>query len=206
MKRLLLSIFLLSTLAVIPVARAADNAVKPGLYGSLGLSHVTLRDSDFSDGTDSVTVESDGGYGIMAALGYRFTNNLRAEGEIAYRHNDLDNVEGIDLNGDAKAWSFMANGYYDFNTGGVQPYLGAGIGVARVSQDSTFTVGGFTYDSEGSDTVLAYQAIVGVAVPVATDTNIGVEYRYFGTQNPEDEGVEAEYGTHNIGVRLNHSF
>ncbi len=204
MKRLFLSMLLLSALIIgAGDAIAADNVGKPGLYGSLGVSHVTLQDATFTDSTGSAEAEFDGGYGIMAALGYRFNNNFRAEGEISYRHNDVDNVDGTQFSGDAKSWAFMANGYYDFVTGGsIQPYLGAGFGVAheKIKGDGT------AFFADGTDTVLAYQAIAGVAVPVASDTSVGFEYRYFGTQDPEDDGVETEYGTHNIGVRLNHSF
>jgi opacity protein-like surface antigen len=201
-KQLLLVLF--ACLLIPTLATAADSK---GVYGSFNLSYVDLSDSTFSDGTGSVDVKSDGGYGVMAALGYKFDNSLRAEGEIAYRHNDLDSVAGVPLNGDAKAWSLMANGYYDIQTGSaITPYIGAGLGVARVSQDSNFNVGGVAFTSDGKDTVFAYQAILGVAYPVADKTTLGVEYRYFATENPKDEGVEAEYRTNNIGLRLSHYF
>lgn len=201
MKYILWTSFLCLAVLISPVH--ADDAKSKGLYGSLNASYVNLRDATFSDGTDSAEVESDGGFGLMAALGYKFDNNLRAEGELSFRRNSIDNVSGTQFDGRSKAWGFMANGYYDFNTGGsIQPYLGAGIGVAHVSVKGD----GAVFFADGDDNVFAYQGIAGVAIPVAAGTSLGAEYRYFATDNPKDAGVEAEYRTHNIGLRLTKYF
>jgi len=58
-----------------------------------------------------------------------------------------------------------------------------------------------------SDTVFAYQMMVGAGYALTKQISLEVEYRYFGTQDPEfDDGlggtVEAEVSDHNLLVGL----
>ena len=92
----------------------------------------------------------DGGSGILAGLsvGYRL-GNFRAEGEYFYRntnHDSTDNPypEGIgdgydfieDAVDDVLSHNFFANLYYDYHSDSkFTPYVGIGIGLAKVSVD-----------------------------------------------------------------------
>src|SRR5687767_5875345 len=72
-------------------------------------------------------------------LGYAFSNGFRLEGELGHRFNQMEVVDilsatqGLDGGGDVHVWSAMANLFYDFNRGGgLEPYVGAGVGAARI--------------------------------------------------------------------------
>jgi len=186
-------------------ALAAQGGAAEGMYLSAKVGLAVLADSDlnFSDGSTS-KLSFDNGFGLDVALGYQLPM-FRVEGEVAYRANDMDESSdsgGTDkINGDLKALSGMVNGYYDFcNATAFTPYVGVGIGVAKLD----FSV------EEGldeSDTVFAYQMMVGAGYALTKQISLEVEYRYFGTQDPEfDDGlggtVEAEVSDHNLMVGL----
>jgi len=107
-----------------------------------------------------------------AGLGYAFQNGFRLEGEGAYRQNDLS-----DIAGDVNATAAMANLYYDFNRdGAIQPYVGVGVGVAKIDVNGA-AAGLVSFDD--NDTVAAYQGMAGVAIPLSERLDLDVGYRYF---------------------------
>ena len=151
----------------------------------------------------------------------RAWGNFRLEGEFSYRKNDLDAVDvktltvaGVvftalgtaALEGDTSSLGFMANGWYDFDTGTPWvPFVGAGVGVAKINIDIE-SVAGITTIYDESDTVLAFQVGAGVGYNVTPKTTVSLSYRFFGTADPEfDDGVDkidAEYFSHNVMVGL----
>ena len=84
----------------------------------------------------------DPGYVAGAALGYRFANNFRLEGEAMFQSNELNKsivkvntqnfgsfTETNALQGERERTTFLINGYYDFkNCTAFTPFLTAGIG------------------------------------------------------------------------------
>jgi len=174
-----------------------------GPYLSLNAGITMPTDSDISEGGESVEIKYDTGYAIGAALGFNFGAG-RLEGELGYKAADTDEVSvsglgSASLDGDLSVLSFMANGYLDFNVNPtVKPYLMAGIGMANVTFDSN------DLDVDDDDTVFAYQAGAGVGFALNDKITLDLSYRYMGTQDPEIEGVDVEYGSHNIlaGVRV----
>ena len=180
-------------------------------YVSGNVGAVWVVDSDLSlYGEDTgAELSFDTGYGVTGALGYAFPRDVsygyRTEIELGYRENDTDKVsakgfvsESID--GDVSTISVMANVFLEFMPEGTfSPFVGAGIGFANVEGD---------FDDGGSedDTVLAYQGIAGVAFPLSQNLKIDVQYRYFGTDDPEFDDLEAEYGTHNAMLGLRYGF
>ncbi len=79
----------------------------------------------------------------------------------------------------------MGNGWFDFNAAGaLHPYIGGGIGGARVEvrdfSAQSAGGGGFTDD----DIVLAYQGGVGINFDITDRTTIDLGYRYFATEDP----------------------
>jgi|GEM_PF-3383883 len=130
----------------------------------------------------------DTGYALSGALGYRFANGFRVEGEVGYRHNDVDGLTAtgpggsitIDVDDDVTNLSFMANAYRDFQTESVlSPYLGIGLGVSRIELgDSKMIINGATAPiPSDSDTVFAYAAMAGVSVSVADHGRRETPYR-----------------------------
>jgi len=178
--------------------------------GNVGAMIVNDSDVSGSQGTASAngTIEFDTGYGVSGALGYTF-GSIRAEAEVSYSKADMDKISGTatdgtttvsgsgKIDGDVSALAFMVNGWYDFDTGSKWvPYVGGGLGMAKV--ESTIL------SAESDDNVLAYQVGAGVGYKLTENTTATLGYKYFGTSDPNFDGVDAEVGTHNftVGVRL----
>lgn len=161
-----------------------------GGYGGLGIAH----DADTNLGP---ILTMDLGFGFGAFLGGRVSPNFRIEGEIGYRSNDLKSFGATAVGGDVTSLAFMANAYYDIPVqSAVIPYVGGGLGIADVEMSSL---------RNDSDTVFAYQFMVGGAVPVSQDVALSAEYRLFGTEDPRAGNLRYEY-LHSgflIGVRAN---
>ena len=180
------------------------------MSGNIGFAMAS--DSDITDSTVpgvTVNTEFDTGLAFGAALGYDF-NRFRAEGEISYQKNDIDKIGSpgviLDATGDAKALSFLINGYYNFvNSSAFTPYISAGIGFAQVEfNDLDISSLGFS-GSNDEDTVFAYQIGIGVGYAVTEKVTIDVKYRYFGTEDSEYDTTKAEFASNNFlfGVRYN---
>ncbi|MDO3377331.1 outer membrane protein [Geoalkalibacter halelectricus] len=189
-----------------------------GLYGGspylsvhVGATWLDDADNDFKGFPLTFKSEYDTGYTVGAAAGYDF-NMWRAEFEIAYRQNDVDKIkipgETFNGGGDTSALSFMVNGYFDIhNQSAFTPYLGAGIGLARVSANDWKAEGEKIVDD--SDTVFAYQLGAGVGWEFMPNLTLDLGYRYFATADPEFRDVdgdkfESEYKSHNLmlGLRI----
>ena len=110
-------------------------------------------------------IEFDTGFNVGGSVGYNFGNNLRAEGEVAYRAADISDITALGISassvgfivtGDVEVISFMANAFYDIPTGSDwTPFVGAGLGAAMVSLS--------LLGADDDDTVLAYQIGAGVS-------------------------------------------
>ena len=176
-----------------------------GPYISATLGAVVVNDSDIDDGVDTGEFTFDSGFGFVAALGSSAESGARAEAELGYRKNDFDKikVDGLgkaDIDGDLTSLSLMGNIYYDFPTeGSFSPYIGAGLGFANLDAD---------LDDFGDEdeTELAYQLILGGSFTPGAGLSIDLQYRYFATDDPEFDGLEAEYSTHNLMIGLRQSF
>ena len=206
----------LLAIAVLAFVFTATTAHAEGMYFSGNLGASILSDSDIEQpGFIPITTTFDPGFTIGAAMGYDF-GNIRAEGELAYRTNDIDEFEFFGFSfpgeGDVSSISFMANGYYDFRSANsaLTPYLGAGLGFANVDLDASI-VGLPLLDD--SALVFAYQLMAGFAYDINPTTALTFGYRYFATSNPEFDDpvlpgvlpdIEAEIQNHEFifGVRV----
>ena len=198
---------ILITACAIPFLFCSTAVAEVYVSGNIGLA--MLNDSDIglfsSDGSvATLTLKSDSGLGLGFAVGYAF-GNTRMEGEYAYQKNDLDKVEvsaygysgSGKIGGETSSHSFLYNVYYDFkNTSLFTPFLSAGVGVSNVEVD--------LLGASEDDTVFAYQIGAGVAYAMTDKTFMDLTYRYFGTSDPEFDGVEIDYSSHNVylGVRV----
>lgn len=178
---------------------------------------VFLSEASFTvAGINTGDLKFDTGYGLGLVGGYDY-GTWRLEGEFAWRKNDNKEVtsggETTPLGGDVSSMALMVNGYYDFRmvSPTFVPYLGAGIGGARVSAKVDDPIDGPVIDD--SDMVFAYQLVAGVGIPVNKQITIDLNYKYFATTDPEFEIIgaggikgEAEYGSHNIFLGVRYSF
>jgi outer membrane protein OmpA-like peptidoglycan-associated protein/outer membrane protein W len=202
--------FVLAIAALPFAAAAAEQTQTKGLYLSLGGGVNWTQDSDL-DGLGRTADFDTGWLGTLAA-GYRYGNNLRTEIELGYRANDLDSVSGIGSStGDVTAWSGMLNVLYDFPTGTAwRPYLGAGLGAARVNADGNpITAGSDSVDD--SDVAFAYQAIAGIGYNFTPNAELFLDYRYFATEDLDlrtraGTNFEGEYANHAVMIGLRWTF
>ncbi len=176
-------------LAALMASTAGAAYATEGWYGRADVGYSVGGDIDI-EGT-GFDLEND--WTQHLGLGYAFQNGFRAEGEISHRYNDFEHP--LIADGNVHAWAAMLNGYYDFNRGGtVQPYLGLGVGAARLNASMDAVLAGF----QDQDTVLAYQGMAGVAFDLTEQLALDVGYRYFAAPDADFDGhvlgVPAEFG------------
>ncbi|HEY4135544.1 MAG TPA: OmpA family protein [Alphaproteobacteria bacterium] len=191
-------------LALAPVMAKAETSP---LYLSFGAGYSMLEDSDFSGAGVSTDANYNNGWGLLGAVGIGLFNNVRAEAELGYRHNTIDN-----LNGDMSATSLMANFLYDIPTGwGFTPYIGLGIGGAQISANHVNPLG-TNGTADDDDTQLAYQGIIGVSAPIDYNWTFTADYRYLSTfddasfSTSAGTSVDSQYKDHMITIGFRYSF
>lgn len=139
--------------------------------------------------TNSATYDADfdTGWAIFGSLGYAFGNDLRAELEVGYRHNEIESLRrlapapgNLAPDGDLSEFTVMANLLYDFHLGDrLTLSIGAGIGADQANLD----VGTLGFDDD--EWVLAYQGIAGLSYAIGDQTQLFVNYRYLHADAPE---------------------
>jgi opacity protein-like surface antigen len=177
---------------------AASVAAAPYVSGSFGL--VSASDASLSGEAGPATELSMAkGYGFLAAVGNNF-DGLRGEGEISYRANNLNKASSGPANGDISSLAAMGNLLVDFPlTANVQPFLGAGMGLARIDANSALL-------NNAIVTVFAYQAMAGIGFPLSPVTTLDLQFRFFATTNPDYSGIKAEYETKSFFAGLRFDF
>lgn len=160
--------FVRATLLAALLSSAAGVAhATEGWYSRVDVGYST----DGALETDSGDLDFDDNWSGHLGGGYGFQNGFRLEGELGYRNNDFE-----DLDGEASATSLMANLFYDFHRNGrIRPYIGVGVGAAKVEAEGV--AGPISFDDD--DTVVAYQGLIGVAFDVTERLDLDVGYRYF---------------------------
>lgn len=193
--------------ALLSPAVAAAQPIE-GLYvsGEAGANFA----GDLQSSHDTTKVDTDVGPVGLAALGWRFNDNLRVEIEGSYRSNDIDGISTLrttdvhkpltDVDGSADTYAVMANVAYDIPIRPfglpLRPYIGAGVGYGWLDFDNArgdgvaaFRVPDNVIVGRGPDVVrfgtagaFAYQAIVGAALPLhgLPGLELTAEYRFFG--------------------------
>jgi OOP family OmpA-OmpF porin len=195
------------TVAIAAVIAGASGAAQAteGWYGRADVGY--SLDSTVDGTVDGENFSGDLKSDWMGALGlgYAFANGFRTEGELAYRYNDWEGeIDTAPSTGYARSWSAMANLFYDFNRGSsIEPYVGIGVGAARV---------GAGIDGIGSDqdTVLAYQAMAGIAFGISEQLDLDVGYRYFVAPELEYQAaglpIDVDYEHQAVTVGLRYQF
>lgn len=185
------------------------HAESAGPYFSVNTGFHLLQDADLGGGGIANSVEFDPGWLVGGAAGYAFGNGLRTEVDIAYANADVGSITGAGgsgSTGDVSAMSAMANLFYDFETGTpVVPYVGGGLGFARIAFDGVSRVGNSRIDDQ--DNVFAYQGIAGAGYRLNGALALFADYRYVATNEPSfqtDAGreVDGEYADHRFTLGL----
>lgn len=196
-----------AAIAVAAPASAADRATGTYIGGGLGANFA--GDNDVDGGGINSGVDHEAGIAGVLALGHSYANGLRGEIELGRRSNNVESASGVNTGGNSSVLSGMINGYYDFSTGtSIIPYLGAGIGIGRLSM-SAAPIGDTSINSAG--TGLALQGIAGLAYPINDSWTGMVEYRYFNLQGVEVNTlagghVDVDYDAHTFMVGLRYTF
>ncbi|MEL6818087.1 MAG: outer membrane protein [Pseudomonadota bacterium] len=160
-------------------------------------------------------------YSIGGGVGYHFNHNLRADVTLDYDFKTdfhgssagICTISGVpadctssDTSG-YKAWTLLANAYIDLGTyNKFTPYVGGGIGGAKVSwhplvneisggfdQDGTYTHAGY------HEWRFAYALMAGVSYEVSHNLAVDLGYRFRKIHGEKMFGYEAVSGT-GIGV------
>lgn len=188
-----------------------------GVYVSMGGLLAGLRRAGVRcpSGSQGATIRSKLGYGATAAAGYEFQGGLRLEAEVALRSNGASALvlspASAPLSGDVTSLALMGNAYYDIkalSVGPLVPYLGAGVGLARV--DASDLKSGSTLLADAGSDRLAYQGIAGVNVALSRAWSANLDYRYFATLDPSFRTpggrVTTHYRTDNFSVGMTYHF
>ncbi len=140
----------------------------------------------------------DNGYGVGIAGGYDF-GPARLELEGSYRDSNVGKRSGGKAGSgggnDLEIQALMVNGFADFRTGGnVTPYLGAGIGYARVELN------------RDDDSVLAGQLAAGVLIALSPAVAVDLSYRFMVTDDPDIAGEAVDIRQHSALLGLQFRF
>jgi outer membrane protein OmpA-like peptidoglycan-associated protein len=142
-----------------------------------GSSHFTYAEYDSGYNT---------GWAILGSIGYAFSNNIRTELEVGYRHNSLDKLTEVTTTnvmpsgGDLSEFTLMANLVYDLPiTSNLTLSLGAGAGADRAQ----LKVDALDFSDE--QWRFAWQGLAGLNYAIGDQTQLFINYRYLRVDAPK---------------------
>ena len=131
-------------------------AEEGGGYAAFRTGAMVVDDSEITEEgpTGSLfapVTELDRSVFFSAAVGYRWKENFRIEGEVSYRTSESDkefiNAKGAfasnqySMDGRVESYILMSNFYYDFRRiNKIRPFVKAGVGIAFHESDALFEV------------------------------------------------------------------
>jgi len=209
----------LAALAAITTGYA--QAQTPGWYlgGEGAWSHLGDQNATATSPGSSTPLKIHPGEGFAAGVngGFEFQSGLRLEGELVYRRHDLKSATSGGVTGPTHGsldnLAIMGNGFYDFNNATkFTPYVGGGVGAARLHLDDFNSAG--TPGLSDSNWRLAYQGIAGVRYTIDPHWSASLDYRYFATTDPHfngtaggvPSGLKTDYHTHNVMLGIAYHF
>lgn len=143
-------------------------------------------------------------FGAGGGVGYHFSDNFRADVNIAYLGGDSVSFDdGIDaFDASHNVWSGLVNGYFDIATiMGLTPYVGAGAGVTysrhEIDVDApSFGVAGSFADRQYN---FAYALMAGASYKISDNASVDLGYQFLHT--PNMEYLNTDTGTIDEGVK-----
>lgn len=160
---------------VLGAADAVAQTYYLGLRG--GYNHPHESDVGTAGATElAATLEPSGM--AAAAFGFEWVDGWRFEGELSWRRSDFESIDSVAVSdGRAEIYAPMFNIYYGLRAdAAVNPYLGAGAGLARMAVED-LTIGAATVDDFGGGP--AWQGMAGVDITLTESLKLSFEYRYF---------------------------
>ena len=153
-------------------------------------------------------LNTDEGFNVGLRAGYEW-GPLRLEEEFTYRQNDITraNLGGFstNVNGSRTSYAFMTNVIYDFTLGWpITPHIGAGIGAVILRDGYSAPIVGTVVSN--TSTQFGYQAIAGVRYNINPALAFDIDYRYFGTTDPEFQARGFRYTSENSSHNVLASF
>lgn len=146
-----------------------------------------FRSPGLPSGFGTIDTHGNTGYRFGGAVGYRFPWILRLEAEVSRGRSTLDSAVvnsfflrdvTVNASGRVTTLSGMFNLYLDAPVDWwVQPYVGAGIGVVRLSaQDNRLA--GNPFPLNDRETVFGFQVMAGGTVELMDSVELALQYRY----------------------------
>ena len=236
MRKIAVALALAGTALATP-ALAKDHSFYVGLEaGGIIQQNQTFDLRDTTGVTSVAPLRANYKVGVDAdgIIGYDF-GMFRTEFEVGFKNNVVDyfqvngatpaitvagGVAGVPATGNynlpqgnQQILSFMANALVDFGGKGraLGGYLGGGVGVARVKQETfglTRQPASFVDDS---DTHFAWQLLAGVYKPISEHVDLTLKYRYFNVDRVNTvaltgTGLQTRVRSHSLLVGLTYNF
>ena len=194
MKKVALGMAVAATALAGP-AIARDNYA----YFGADIGYADPEDHDIANNgwDDGSYILEDDGFDLGAFLGYDW-GAIRTEAEISYKEFDaegvnigvigaplFDTVAPFDsglyaLAGESELTTIMANAMLDLG-GNDGIGLSLGVGAGRAMLESTFLAAPWNTYLADSDSTWAYQGIAALRIPVTTNAELGLKYKYLNT-------------------------
>jgi len=186
---------LAASLLALPIVASAQPVT--GLYMGAGVGVNLMQDENVSSITGpggtafpSAKLGSRVGPAGVVSLGWGLGNGFRFEVEGDFRANKFNSLNSSGTSvaaagGWEQKYGAMVNAVYDFvGLPVVQPYVGLGVGYQWAFEKNVAAYGGGDSINLGTSTKgdFAYQAILGVALPIAAAPGLAItaEYRFMG--------------------------
>lgn len=176
--------------AAIPSAWAQTGSSKSGPYLSLGAGFAGENDFNYDIPGGEVEVETDAGYGVSAAYGYRFTPSFRVEVNLNWSKAEIDLVRRaggpqiliFEDPGSVESSTLGANAYWDLLTSGpIRPYLAAGVGIGSLEVNDRVML--------DAGTAWRWQAVAGADFAISDYASVFVEGRFDAWSMEVEDGV-----------------
>ncbi len=200
----------LTAISLLFVLSSASPALSGGFYAGFSGGVGQTSDSDISGTGINSSAEFETGAVASISVGYEYDSGWRNEIELGSRWSDADSISNSAASGDVRALSAMLNGYYDLSTDGpFSPYVGLGLGAAKVKANSLSPVAATSIND--TDTALAYQGIVGMSYQVSQGMAFNADYRYFSTRDLDfntgnGTAVSQQYANHALMLGITFNF
>jgi outer membrane protein W len=173
-----------AVLSALAAPAFAEEVTVGDTYFKLSAGALIFDDLKGTSGGIPVKIELDTGWTVSGAVGYNVNPNIALELELTYLTADFDSGTAggitVPINGDLSSLLTMVNANFHPNPGGgIDPYVGAGIGMA-FSEIKVDSIGGVPINSKDSSDDLALQGTAGVNMALGGG-KLGAQYRYIWT-------------------------
>lgn len=205
---------LLASLAIVAFAGAAqaetNMCVRP--YASLKGSYSKLEMDGRAYGVNDVfkTAKTDWVWGGSAAVGVKmcaFRAELEYNQTLTTAKDTREIGTGVFTRGKQSYRSYMLNGYFDLPTRtAVRPYVGAGIGLARIKNRlAAFDATDYEV-TKHKETNFAYQLMAGVGYNLTCNWTLDLGYRWVDNGHSKWEDVKMDSTEHQFTAGIRYTF